>query len=130
MEKHPKSPTIIELCTEAAEYTSSSPHDFILAAMQGKPINQTITREVYDDDGQCIGVELTSVPVYPSPKDRLECAKALLPYTMARLSVQVVQQSADSNETLANIKALSDTQLFEQLRTLQSTLGIDDDSTS
>ena len=121
----PKAPTIIELCTEAAEYTSSSPHDFILAAMQGKPINQTITREVYDDDGQCIGVELTSVPVYPSPKDRLECAKALLPYTMARLSVQVVQQSADSNETLAHIKALSDEQLLDQMRALQSELSDD-----
>ena len=125
----PKAPTIIELCTEAAEYTSSSPHDFILAAMQGKPINQTVTREVYDDDGNCIGVELTSIPVYPSPKDRLECAKALLPFTMPRLSVQVVQQSADSNETLANIKALSDEQLFDQLRALQASLGIDDEST-
>ena len=124
-----KAPTIIELCTEAAEYTSSSPHDFILAAMQGNPINQTVTREVYDDEGNCIGVELTSVPVYPSPKDRLECAKALLPYTMARLSVQVVQQSTDSNETLENIKALSDEQLFAQLQALQNSLGIDDDST-
>lgn len=114
----PTKKNIIELCTEAAAYSSASPHDFLLAAMHGEPISQTVTREVYDDSGDCIGVELSSVPVYPSPKDRIDCAKALLPYTMPRLSVQVVQNSTDVGETLRSIKELSDEQLYAQIQAL------------
>ena len=79
------------------------PHEFLARVARGEPIASRKMAVKYDDDGYEIGREWVPAIVYPSLKERIDCAKAAAPFLAPRLAVQIINQEGKEVDVFTKV---------------------------
>jgi hypothetical protein len=87
----------IELLETASRTGYTDIYAFLCDIALGKTFKHPQIDILWDDSGNEISREVSFVDVVPEVHDRLDVAKALLPYVKAKLAPMVVEQRTDGS---------------------------------